>query len=749
MSKGIFVSLCFLAVSILPLPAQRFVSADDALSRKAVEAKPHKRQMRWHQDEFIGFVHFGPNTFTGREWGTGKESPTIFDPQKLDTDQWCETMVAAGMKKAILTVKHHDGFCLWPTRYTSHSVASSPWREGKGDVLRDLAASCKKYGLSLGVYLSPADLYQIESENGLYGNGSEYRERTIPRAVDGRPFAHEKRFRFVVDDYNEYFLNQLFELLTEYGPVHEVWFDGATPKSKGGQKYSYQLWYRLIRELAPEAVIFGRGPDVRWCGNEAGRTRDTEWNVIPIPVPIDQNTWPDLTADDLGSLPKLRAAVAKGATLHYYPAETNTSIRRGWFWRDEKQHVKSVGEILDIWYRSVGGNSVFLLNIPPNRDGLFAERDVAVLREVGRITKATFAENLAKGATASASTSQKGHEAKRALDANHSTCWKPVAQPTIFTPTIASFTAEFPGERTFNRVMFQEDIRNHSQRIARFTVEAEIGGRFVEVHRGTTVGYKCIARIKRITSKRVRIRILESRLQPTISNFGVFDERVPLTKPILSRTKSGVLSIRCALDGPAIRYTLDGTEPTRESLLYDRPIRLPRGGKVRAVAFEQGSDRTSDVAREDFDICPARWKIMSVTSEQKNGHGAEKAIDGDPSTYWHSRWAPEPDLHPHEIVIDLGETLELVGITYTPTGKNGTVRSYTVYGSDALTGTAPAFGGPLASGEFANIGNNPVKQIIEFAGPTPTRYLKFVAESEVNGQDFASAAEFGVITDRR
>ncbi len=348
------------------------------LIRKAANVRPSARQLAWQQGEFICFIHFGVNTFTAREWGTGKEDPKIFNPEKLDTDQWCRMMKAAGMIQAILTVKHHDGFCLWQTRYTTHSVASSRWRNGKGDVLRDLVNSCKKYGLKVGVYLSPADLYQIESPDGLYGNLSKYSERLIPRPTPGRPFRDKRTFKYVVDDYNEYFLNQLFELLTEYGPIHEVWFDGAHPKRKGGQKYTYAQWYEMIRELAPEAVIFGKGPDLRWCGNERGDTRAAEWSVIPISAPVEKFDWPDMTARDLASLSKLRESLNRGGYLHWYPAETDTSIRQGWFWRDEKQRVKTTEHILDIWYRSIGGNTVLLLNVPPNRDGLFAERDSKV-----------------------------------------------------------------------------------------------------------------------------------------------------------------------------------------------------------------------------------------------------------------------------------------------------------------------------------------------------------------------------------
>ena len=513
-----------LFVFLLATPAHAASAAEREVMMDAVSAKPHARQMAWHEEEFTAFVHFGVNTFTGREWGTGFEDPAIFNPTQLDTDQWCRAMIAAGMKKVILTAKHHDGFCLWQTRYTSHSVASSPWRNGQGDVLRDLAASCQKVGLKLAVYLSPADLYQIENAGGLYGNLSETTWRTIPRPVEGRPFKDQHRFTFKVDDYNEYFLNQLFELLTEYGPIHEVWFDGAHPKRKGGQRYAYASWYELIRTLAPQAVIFGKGPDVRWCGNEAGRTRQSEWNVIPIPGPIDQFQWPDMTDADLATLPKLVTAFGDGATPHYYPAETNTSIRHGWFWRDEQQHVKSAAEILDIWYRSVGGNSVFLLNIPPNRDGRFPQRDVKVLEAVGRVITETFATNLAAGARATASETRSDRfAAKFALDGATSTCWMPHDWTTQ-----SELVVLLPEPRRFNRIMFQEQIYDYSQRIARFAIDVQVDGKWGQIADGTTVGYKKICRTETVTSDQVRIRVLDARVCPTISNFGLYLETVPL-----------------------------------------------------------------------------------------------------------------------------------------------------------------------------------------------------------------------------
>ncbi|WP_341837348.1 alpha-L-fucosidase [Chitinophaga pollutisoli] len=353
MKKSLFLLCAFASLQAIGQQTSNTIAvapgdSHEAIIRKAAHVVPTRNQYAALQNEFIAFIHFGPNTFTRMEWGNGKEDPAIFALQNLDTDQWCAAMKAAGMKMVIITVKHHDGFVLWQSRYTKHGIMSTGFRNGKGDILRNLSASLKKYGLKLGIYLSPADLFQIENAEGLYGNLSKYTQRTIPRAVAGRPFANKTTFTFEVDDYNEYFLNQLFELLTEYGPVHEVWFDGAHPKTKGGQQYNYAAWKKLIHTLAPKAVIFGK-EDVRWCGNEAGRTRAEEWNIIPYAMnPATATNFPDLEADSLGQRDKLYSA----KFLHYQQAETNTSIREGWFYRDDtRQKVRSADDVFDIYER--------------------------------------------------------------------------------------------------------------------------------------------------------------------------------------------------------------------------------------------------------------------------------------------------------------------------------------------------------------------------------------------------------------
>lgn len=474
------------------------IDGDDGntIIEKAADVVPTANQLAALDREFIAFIHFGPNTFTGKEWGSGFETSETFALETLDTDQWCKAIKDAGMKMVIFTAKHHDGYIMWQSRYTDHGIMSSKFRDGKGDVLKDLSESCRKYGLELGIYLSPADLYQIESPDGLYGNLSMPSLRTIPREVEGRPFSNKTKFKFNVDDYNEYYLNQLFELLTEYGPISEIWLDGAHPKTKGGQTYNYNAWRELIRTLAPKANIFGR-EDLRWCGNEGGHTRDSEWNVVPYMANPDTLTWySDMMADPLGG----REQLCEGKYLHYQPAETDVSIRDGWFWRDNThQQTRTADNVFDMYERSVGGNAILLLNLPPDNQGRFPEKDLKTLEETGRRIRETYGIDLLEGA-----------KCPKALLDNDIDTYIKVKDGEDFVVTL-------PEKRWMNRIVIQEAIATVGERAERFAVDARIDGEWKEIATSTNIGHKRILRVNDIETDALRFRLLQSRAMVAIS----------------------------------------------------------------------------------------------------------------------------------------------------------------------------------------------------------------------------------------
>ena len=700
----------------------------EQIIEKAANVIPTSDQYNYKKLEFTCFVHFGPNTFTRMEWGSGMEDPMIFNLQNLDTDQWCEAMKAAGMKLVVITAKHHDGFVLWQSRYTTHGVMSSPFRNGKGDILKDLSESCKKYGIKLGVYLSPADLYQIESKTGLYGNLSEYTMRTIPRPVEGRPFENQTTFQFEVDDYNEYFLNQLFELLTEYGPIDEVWFDGAHPKRKGGQTYNYTAWRELIRTLVPNAVIFGR-EDVRWCGNESGKTRASEWDIIPFDEdPNVMIKFADLTGE-LGSREHLFA----GNYLHYIPAETNTSIREGWFYRDETdQKVRNADDVFDMYERSVGGNSTFLLNIPPNREGLFSAEDVSVLEEVGERIRETYDTDLLRGSEGPA----------EILDDDEFSYMIGSADGVL------ECIIELPGKKIYNRFVIQEAISTHSQRIEEHALDAWVNGEWEEIATGTTVGYKKILRFPAIETGKFRIRILKSRLEPTISNVSAHYYRSRPPQIDITRDNNGLVTLvprkhqfmwkshglnpmENLNTDLEIRYTLDGSKPTKSSELYNEPFLL-KSGEVHAAAID--NEEIGGENSTTFGILKTNWKLIDISSKEGNKNG-DNAFDGDVATFWESK---ENKNHPHSLSIDLGSEYLLSGFAYTPnvSGRDGMIERGTI-----LISSNGRKWQEFESFEFGNLINDPTKRTWNFKANVRTQYIRIRSDGGAGGSNTAIVAE--------
>lgn len=420
---------------------------------------PSQRQLEWQQLETTAFLHFTVNTFTDKEWGEGNEDPKIFNPTAFDARIMVKTLKDAGFKMAIITAKHHDGFCLWPSKYTNHSVKSSLWKNGKADVVKEIADACREYGIKFGVYLSPWDRNQP-----LYGT----------------------------NEYNTYYKNQLRELLTNYGEVAEVWFDGAKGKNAKDMQYDFQGYWKLVRQLQPKAVMFSDvGPDVRWVGNESGNAGETCWSTITTEGMAPGKADPAYlnTGDPDGKL--------------WIPAETDVSIRPGWFYHPaEDDKVKTGKQLVDLYYQSVGRNSLLLLNVPPNRQGVFSEPDVNSLKEFRTILNETFKNNLAAENTDKALTDKK-------------------LSTFITLEENEPFIIDFKKKVTFDRALFQENIAA-GQRNKEALLEYWDGKEWQKINQFTTIGYKRLLRFPAVTASKVRVTVLEAKQPVQLAEAGFY-----------------------------------------------------------------------------------------------------------------------------------------------------------------------------------------------------------------------------------
>jgi len=447
---------------------------------------PSAAQLAWHEMELNAFVHFTTNTFTDKEWGYGDESPAIFNPTAFDADQWITTFKEAGFKGVILTCKHHDGFCLWPSEFTEHSVKNSPFKK---DAVKEVAEACKRHGLKFGIYVSPWDR-----------NHADY----------GTP------------KYVEYYRNQLKELFTNYGPVFEMWFDGANGgdgfyggkreqrKINGATFYEWPTTLNTVRELEPEIIFFSdAGPGVRWVGNERGVAGETNWNTIT----------PDTLFAGKGGIENLLNTGSENGT-HWIPAEVDVSIRPGWFYHvKEDSLVKSPEKLLEIYLTSVGRGSTLLLNVPPDRRGLIHENDVAALTQWRALLNETFKTNLALNARLTASTHRgesKTYSPANLTDNNPETYWA-----TNDNQIVSSVELELDKPQEVKYVLLQEYIKL-GQRVKSFTIEVWSGGRWIPVAEATTIGYKRIVKLEPVQTDRIRISILASKACPLISNVEIF-----------------------------------------------------------------------------------------------------------------------------------------------------------------------------------------------------------------------------------
>ncbi len=580
------------AIRPAPVIALDPSDAPERILAKAAAVVPRPSQVAWQERRVTGFTHFGMNTFTDREWGSGCEDEAVFAPSAVDIGQWMRAYRAAGMKQVMLTAKHHDGFVVYPTRYSNHSVVASPWwyrgapdpaattarahasaeraHDGSafwrirgtgnvnpaGDILGGYLHAAREAGLKVGVYLSPADgselppdwhagwVRQIVAKHdagqqlsteeqstyddrdrapaglGRYGSGSPVTARTIPSLVpdDDRAEAvaagRLPTFRFMADDYNAYYLNQLYELFTEYGPIDELWLDGANPWTSSGitEAYDFTAWFELVHALSPDTVTFAGPQGTRWVGNEDGAARTTEWSVTPATA--DPATAHGETllpqgpqAADIGSD---AAITAPGVQfLQWFPAEADVSIRPGWFWHPA-EHPKTAEELTELYRTSVGRNAVLLVNVPPNREGRVDDADAAALAAFGESISRTYAVDLLAGA-------RPAGLAATLTDGRLDSSWSPPRAATTGTLELA-----LAAEATFDQIVLGEDI-THGQQVEQFTVDGWTGTAWTPLATATTIGHTRILPLPApTTTGRLRLRVQRSRGVPRISTLGLY-----------------------------------------------------------------------------------------------------------------------------------------------------------------------------------------------------------------------------------
>jgi len=469
------------------------LSAQNNIPPKPYGAIPSERQKEWQQIELYCFLHFTVNTFTDLEWGLGGEQESIFNPTNFDADQIVSTVAKNGFKGIVLTCKHHDGFCLWPSKYTEHSVKNSPWKNGKGDVVKEIADACRKYGIKFGIYLSPWD-----RNTALYGKPA----------------------------YIDYYRNQLRELLTNYGEVFEVWLDGANggdgyygganEKREIDRKvyYDWENTWSIIRQLQPNACIFsGIGPDIRWCGNEKGYVKDSCWSTYT----------PHGINGDKPGIGSVKSKEGENGTLNgqvWMPAEVDVSIRPGWFYHEkEDSKVKDLNSLKDIYFNSVGNGASWILNVPPDRTGQINAADVKALNAFNYYLTRSFSKDLLTGAKIKASETRgnnKQFAASNLLDNNSKTYWA-----VNDSSRSASLAFTLKEKTEFNCFEIKEYI-DLGQRIQSFSVEIMEEGKWKQVYKGSTIGYKKLAKFENVKASKVRIIFSNALACPVIESIRLY-----------------------------------------------------------------------------------------------------------------------------------------------------------------------------------------------------------------------------------
>lgn len=652
-------------------------------------ALPSDEQLSWQKMEYYMLVHFGLGTFSDNEQQTPRLS--AFNPVNVDCRQWAATAKAAGMKGIIIVAKSDDGFCLWPSNFSKYTVRESSWLNGRGDILKELSDACKEYDLKFGLYLSP-----IDNNHPTYGTA----------------------------EYNQMFAGMLTEVTSNYGQIFEQSFNRMKEQNTHAklQLYDWDLFLRIVMRNQPSAVIASDiGPGVRWSGSLQGIAGETNWSTLNV----DGFGRGEADAPSLDTL-------SRGNRLgeNWIPSESDVSIRPGWFYSpDTDDRIKSLDELMNIYYTSVGRNSNLLLNVAPDRSGRIPKNDSIRLMQFRRVIDEALGADIMEAAKVEAS-SVRGNSDRfieqNMLDANYDSYWA-----TDDTVTQATLDISFRRDKTFNRLLLQEYIPL-GQRIERFSVEYMKDDQWKPLVSGTTIGYKRILRFHSVTSRQIRINIEKALASPVINKLSLFSAKESLSNPVISRDKAGKVSISCTTPDPIIYYTTDGSRPSNKSLEYNRSLLLPKGGHIRAIAMiNQGKDK-SKIVSERYDIAPVEWKVVSPTYEDMSA-----IVDGDENSF-------VSIYKNHSVSIDFSDELMLKGFTYTPSYDESAsnIFRYNLYTS--LDGRK--WDKVIDNASFANMRTKPAKHRVTFGKTVKARYLKMMSLEAVKRGPKYSIAELGVIT---
>ena len=679
MKKNVLYSLVISAVALC------MTSCTKENAPEPINPIPSQEQIDWQKLETYAFIHFGLNTYNDLEWGYGNTPASTFNPVNLDCEQWVATLKQCGMKGVILTAKHHDGFCLWQTETTDYSIANSPYKNGKGDMVKELSDACKKYGLKFGLYLSPWDR-----------NNSEY----------GR------------EDYVETYHKQIDELTKNYGDLFEFWFDGAnggngyyggadeTRSIDARKYYDYERARDTILKRHPDAMIFGGTcQTIRWVGNEQGWAGDTDWCMIN----------PELS----DHTKHLNHGSENGT--HWIPAEVDVSIRPGWFYHKREDHqVKSVAQLTDIYYRSVGHNANLLLNFPINLDGKIPALDSLRATEWHEVIVNDFKDNILKNAEVRVDNERgRKFKAENVIDDDWNTYW---ATDDDYNFGTISFSFDKPVK--MNRVVLQEYIAL-GQRVKDFYMEGELNGKWFKINPFdtlSTIGYKRIVRFNTVELDKLIIYFEESRGPLCINNIEAYCAPVLLTEPKISRNYDNIVTIESSDNEADIYYTTDGSNPDENSLHYDKAFVFNKKGVIKAITYDPISKKKSDISMKELDLPKEYYQTSS----------SNKIFDGNTnSVVYHD--VDEP------IIITFKEEQNISGFRYTPNQMRDASRhivDYEFYVDDVL----------IKESSFGNIKNNPIEQVVKFEN-IKGKEVKFVPKSNTDNAKNCGIAEFSVITD--